>query len=271
MSQDTQTEASTRDLDGLVAFVTGGTSGIGRETAIEFARRGAKAVVITGRREAEGRETVGLINEAGGEGLFIRSDVSVEAEIKGAIDQVIEKYGRLDVAFNNAGIEGAVGTPVVEASFEDYRKVFDINVAGVLLSMKHEIPALAKSGGGKTEPGGSIINNASIAGSIGLPGMGVYIGSKHAVIGITKTAALEVARQNVRVNSVSPAGIQTEMFDRFTGGDESDAAQQFAEQHPVGRVGEVREIANAVAFLASPRTTFLTGHDLKVDGGWTAR
>jgi NAD(P)-dependent dehydrogenase (short-subunit alcohol dehydrogenase family) len=167
------------------------------------------------------------------------------------------------VAFNNAGVEW--GGPVTEASEADYRRVFDINVWGVLASMKHEIPALLKTGGG------SIINTSSVAGSIGMPGASVYIASKHAVEGLTKAAALEVARQGIRVNAVAPGGIITDMLDRFAGGTESDAAKYLTSLHPIGRLGQVREIAEPVLWLASEASSFVTGQIIKVDGGWTTQ
>ena len=245
-------------MKGKVALVTGGTSGIGRAVAIALARSGA-AVILTGRREAEGQETVRQIKAAGGQGSFFRADVSREADIRAMVDYTVKAHGRLDIAVNNAGIE--LTQPMVEATPEDFHRVYDINVLGVLLSMKHEVPAMLKSGGG------SIINISSVAGSVGFPGIAIYGGSKHAVIGMTRAAAVELAKTNIRVNSVSPAAIATDMFDRFAGTDENKAAM--AAMHPVGRVGKSEEVAAAVLFLSSDGASFITGHDLKVDGGLT--
>lgn len=246
-----------------VVLVTGGTTGIGRATAVAFAREGA-TVVVSGRRKAEGAETVTHIEKAGGKGLFVQSDVSDEAQVKSLVQTVVDQFGRLDVAFNNAGIEGSL-SPLTEATAENYAKVFDINVRGVLFSMKYEIPAMLKSGGG------SIVNTSSIAGSIGFPGAGIYVATKHAVNGLTKTAALEVATQGIRVNTVSPAAIETEMLERFLGEDAQEKRKQFAAMHPVNRVGTSEEIAAAVLFLSSPGASFITGTDLAVDGGFLAR
>jgi NAD(P)-dependent dehydrogenase (short-subunit alcohol dehydrogenase family) len=248
-------------FENKVVLITGGTSGIGRATAVAFAREGAK-VVVSGRRKAEGAETVALVEKAGGKGLFLQSDVSDEEQVKKLVATVVDHFGRLDIAFNNAGVEGVA--PLTEATVEQYEKIFNINVKGVFLSMKYEIPAMLKTGGG------SIVNTSSIAGTIGMPGAGIYIASKHAVNGLTKTAALEVAKQGIRVNAVSPAAIQTDMLDRFIGDEE--AAQKkayFAGLHPVGRIGTPEEIASAVLYLSSPGASFITGHDLLVDGGFT--
>jgi len=245
-------------MKGKIALVTGGTSGIGRAIALALARAGA-AVVVTGRREAEGQETVRLVKQAGGQASFYRADVSREADIRASVDHTVKTHGRLDIAINNAGVE--LVQPLVEATPEDFRRIYDVNVLGVLLSMKHEVPAMLRSGGG------SIVNLSSVAGHIGFPGIAIYGSSKAAVLSLTRVAAIEFAKQNIRVNSVSPAAIATDMFDRFAGSKENQAA--FAAQHPVGRVGQPEEVAAAVLFLASDAAPFVTGHDLKVDGGFT--
>lgn len=248
---------------GKVVLVTGGTSGIGRETSLAFAREGA-SVVITGRRDELGTKVAAELNEiGGGKGHFVKADITKPDDIERMVAETVSKYGRLDVAFNNAGLEGDL-VPVTEQSIENYDRVFTANVRGVLLSMKHEIPAILKSGGG------AIINNASIAGLIGMAGLSVYGASKHAVIGLTKSAALEWAKEGVRINAVAPAAIQTDMYDRFTGGDAA-AKEQFVSYHPIGRVGTPDEIASAVLWLGSNEASFMVGHTLTVDGGFTAQ
>lgn len=254
------------DLKGKVALITGGTSGIGRATAIALAQNGAH-VVVTGRREAEGKAVADEVRKMGVQGVFIKGDVTDEAHVKSAVAEAKKLTGRLDLAFNNAGVElGNVNT--TDGTVEQYRKVMDINVLGVLLSMKHEISAMLAQGPGKDGVNGAIVNNASIAGTVGMAGVGLYIASKHAVLGLTKSAALETAKAGIRVNAVSPGGIETEMFDRFTGGS-TDAKAWMASMHPVGRMGHADEIAKPVLFLLSNASSFVTGHDLKVDGGFT--
>jgi NAD(P)-dependent dehydrogenase (short-subunit alcohol dehydrogenase family) len=245
-------------MKGKVALVTGGTSGIGRATAVALAKAGA-SVVVAGRREAEGQETVRLVQKAGGKGGFFRADVSKEGDIRALIDHTVKAFGRLDIAVNNAGIEHT--QPVVEATPEDYRRIFDVNVLGTLLSMKHEIPAMLKGGGG------SIVNTSSIAGTVGFPGIAIYGGTKAAINQMTRVAAMEVAKQGVRINAVSPAAIETEMFDRFAGSEEQKKALRA--MHPVGRAGRAEEVAAAIVFLCSDEASFITGQDLKVDGGFT--
>jgi NAD(P)-dependent dehydrogenase (short-subunit alcohol dehydrogenase family) len=255
-----------KTFENKVVLITGGTSGIGRATAVAFAREGAK-VVVTGRRKAEGAETIELVEKAGVKGLFLAGDVSDEEQVKKLVATVVDHFGRLDIAVNNAGVEGTP-KPLTEATAEEYQHVFDINVKGVFLSMKYEIPALLKNGGG------SIVNTSSAAGSHGFPSMGLYVATKHAVNGLTKVAALEHARQNIRVNTVSPAGVETDMLQRFVGkASDADTKMRdgFAETHPVGRFGTPDEIAAAILFLSAPSSGFLTGHDLLVDGGYSAK
>jgi len=246
-------------FEGKVALVTGGTSGIGKATAIAFARAGAK-VVLTGRREKEGEAVVKEIKKLGGDAAFIRTDIVKDTDVKAMVDFTIEKFGRLDIAFNNAGVEWK--GPLEQATEAEYRRIFDTNVWGVHDSMRHEIPAMSKNGGG------AIVNTSSVAGHVGLAQVSIYIASKHAVEGLTKSAALEFAKQNIRINAVAPGVIATEMFDRFAGDELRD---QIASIVPVGRVGVGEEIAAAVLYLASDAAKFTTGTSLIVDGGWVAQ
>jgi len=245
-----------------VVLITGATSGIGKVSALAFAKAGAK-VVISGRREAEGQAVAAEIKAAGGEATFVKADVSVEADVAALVAKAVAAYGRIDIAFNNAGVE--VTGPIVDATEADYRRAFDINVWGVLTSMKHEIPVMLKQGAGV------IINTSSIAGHAGMGGASIYVASKHAVEGLTKSAALEYAKQGIRVNAVAPAAIETDMLDRFTGGGSEDALSYMRSLHPVGRLGRSEDIANTVLFLASDAASFITGTSLNVDGGFLAQ
>lgn len=251
----------TAQLQGKVALITGGTSGIGKATALAAARRGVH-VVITGRRAPEGQAVVKELSGFKVKALFVQGDVTDERHVQDAVAQAKGLTGELHFAFNNAGLELA-NAPLVESTVEQYRTLFDVNVLGVMLSMKHELRAMGA--------GGSIVNNASIAGSIGMAGVGTYVATKHAVLGYTKAGALEGAKQGVRVNAVSPGGIDTDMLDRFTGGKNPDMMKWMESAHPLGRVGRVDEIAKAVLFLWSNDSSFVTGHDFKVDGGFTVQ
>jgi len=253
-----------KTFENKIVLITGGNSGIGKATALAFAKEGAN-VVISGRRVAEGEELAKKITSAGGSALFARTDVAREDDIVALVEKTVGIFGALHIAFNNAGTEGQFGLLTTEQTVEHYHQVCDINIRGVLLSMKHEIPAMLRSGGG------AIVNNSSVAGHIGFPGSSVYVASKFAVIGLTKTAALEFARQGVRVNSVSPGPIQTEMFDRAFGEGETEMKKTIATQTPVGRIGTPEEIAGAVLWLSSPGAAFITGQDITVDGGYTAQ
>jgi NAD(P)-dependent dehydrogenase (short-subunit alcohol dehydrogenase family) len=251
----------TPELEGKVALVTGGTSGIGRETAALFARAGAK-VVIAGRREQEGEETVALIRSAGGEGVFIRTDVSKASDVDALIQKAVEKFDRLDFAFNNAGIEGPYA-PIVRQSEEDFDRTININLKGVWLCLKYEIRQMLKQG----SPG-AIVNMASVLGLVGSAGVAAYSASKHGVIGLTQTAALENAKKGIRVNAVCPGFVETPMSDRTL---RVPAARQFAVGcHPIGRLGKATEIAEAVLWMCSDRASFMTGQVLSLDGGFLA-
>jgi NAD(P)-dependent dehydrogenase (short-subunit alcohol dehydrogenase family) len=261
MQFDFLEEIMEKNLEGKVAIVTGGTSGIGRASAIALAREGAK-VVVSGRREKEGQETVQLIKKAGGTALFVKADITNEADVSMLVKKCVETYGRLDIAFNNAGVFGH--TPIVDVTIEEYKRIFDANVEGVVLSMKHEVPAMLKNGGG------AIINMASVVGLVGVAEASLYDASKHAVIGLTKSAALEFAKKNIRVNAVAPAGIETEMLEGYVVDYNSEGAKQFKALHPMGRFGKPEEIASVVVFLASSGASYVTGQTIAIDGGFIA-
>jgi NAD(P)-dependent dehydrogenase (short-subunit alcohol dehydrogenase family) len=248
---------------GKVALVTGGTGGIGRATAVAFAGEDAKVVVV-GRREAEGRETVRLIEAAGGTAMCVQADVSRAADAQAMVEAALTQYGRLDAVFNNAGIEGNAGL-LHEQTEANYDQVMGVNLKGHWLSMKYEIPAILKSGGG------AIVNNSSVGGLVGVAHMSIYSASKHAIIGLTKSAALDYAKQGIRVNAVAPGGVQSDMLDRVTGGPNSESRAKMAAFHPMGRIGQPEEIAAAVLWLCSDEASFVTGHILSVDGGFVAR
>jgi NAD(P)-dependent dehydrogenase (short-subunit alcohol dehydrogenase family) len=251
----------TKELESKVALVTGGTSGIGRDTAVLFAKAGAK-VVIAGRREPEGRQTIELIRAAGGDGLFVQADVSKASEVDGLIQKTVQQFGRLDIAFNNAGIEG-VWVPIVRQSEEDWDRTIDINLKGVWLCLKYEIRQMLRQ-----QAGGAIVNMSSIAGHVGSAGAAAYTASKHGVLGLTKTAALENARSGIRVNAVCPAAIETPMADRIFG---APAVHKYVLScHPIGRFGTPMEIAEAVVWMCSDRASFMTGQSLVLDGGFLA-
>jgi NAD(P)-dependent dehydrogenase (short-subunit alcohol dehydrogenase family) len=253
-------------LSGKVAVITGATSGIGQATAIAFASAGVK-VVLGGRRLAKGETIVQEIKASGGEAIFVQTDVSKEAQVKNLIEKTIATYGKLDIAFNNAGVGERLGTSTIEQTEADYQFVFDINVKGVLLSMKYEIPEMLKNGGG------SIINTTSVASTVAMPGAAIYVASKHAALGLTRSTALEYAGQGIRVNAVSPGGVETEMLQKNTGTPEEASASReyFKSLHPMGRFASPEEIAATVLFLASPAAAFMTGSNLVIDGGWTAQ
>jgi NAD(P)-dependent dehydrogenase (short-subunit alcohol dehydrogenase family) len=249
------------EFAGKVALITGGNAGIGRATAIEFAKHGAK-VVVSGRREKEGHEVIAEIKALGGEAIFVKTDVSKASDVKAMIEQTLETFGRLDYAFNNAGIEQAL-TPLPEQTEETYDQIMNINVKGVWLALKHEVPAMLKAGGG------AIVNNSSIAGLVGFAMAPVYVASKHAVNGLTKSVALEYAKQNVRINAVAPGPIETRMYLDFA--KTREVRQMLESAVPSGRVGQPEDIASTVIWLCSDSASFVTGQIFPVDGGYTAQ
>ncbi|NKB69889.1 MAG: glucose 1-dehydrogenase [Candidatus Latescibacteria bacterium] len=245
-------------LEGKVAIVTGGSSGIGRATACALAEAGAK-VAVSARRQSEGEQTVELIKEAGGEALFVRADVAAEADCERTVERTLEAFGRLDCAFNNAGTSGRGGT--LDTELADWNRVLTVNLTGVMLSMKYQIPPMIEQGGG------AIVNNASVLGLVGLGGASSYVASKHGVVGLSKSAALEFAPKKVRVNAVCPGFTMTEMT-RATLTDPERLARAM-EKEPLGRYAEPEEIAASVLWLCSEASSFVTGQAIAVDGGWS--
>jgi len=248
-------------MNSQVVLITGGLTGIGRATAFAFAKEGAQ-LVISGRHSDEGQKLVGEIRKEGAQAEFILADVRREEEIRDLIDKTVERYGRLDVAVNTAGTEGVPG-PLMEQTADSYAATFDTNVLGTLLSMKHELRVMLPRGKG------SIVNVSSTYGHIGAPGASVYSASKHAVEGLTKSAALEAAGSGVRVNAIAPGPIETAMLNRFLKTDERKAG--VTSGVPLKRVGRPEEIAEAIVFVSSDKASFITGASYLVDGGKTAQ
>jgi len=249
-------------MNSPVVLITGALTGIGRATALAFAREGRR-VVVSGRREEAGQALAAELRALGTEAEFVRADVRFEAEIRNVVEKTVERFGRIDVAVNNAGTEGH-SAPIVDQSVASYEDTFAVNVLGTLLSMKYEMRAMLAQGGG------SIINLSSIAGRVGIGGSSVYAASKHAVEGLTKSAALEGAAAGVRVNAVAPGPVETGMFDRFVGGSE-EVKSEFLSTVPVRRAAAPEEIAQTIVFLASDNARYLTGQSVAVDGGYTAQ
>jgi len=246
-------------FENKVAIVTGGSFGIGKATAKAFARRGAKVVIADW---VEDYSTLKEIQDDGGSAIFVKCDVSKTSDVTALITKTIETFRRIDFAVNNAGVEGGTA-PTHECTEENWDKTININLKGVWLCMKQEIPPMLKQGKG------AIVNIASIAGLVGFPGLRAYVVSKHGIVGLTKTAALEYAKQGIRVNAVCPGVIKTPMVDRTTGKDKA-VEKQYEAMEPVGRMGEPEEVAESIVWLCSDAASFVTGHALAVDGGWTA-
>jgi NAD(P)-dependent dehydrogenase (short-subunit alcohol dehydrogenase family) len=245
--------------DQKVAIVTGGSSGIGRAAAIALAKQGVK-IAIAARRAKEGEETVRLVKEAGSEGIFVKTDVANENDVRSLVEKTVKQYNRLDYAFNNAGIE-EMTTPLVDQTSEVFDQIMNVNVKGVWLSMKYEIPEMIRTGGG------AIVNTSSGAGVIGYPQQPIYIASKHAVLGLTKSAALEYAKSGIRINAIAPGVTETEMVERV----DKQLIEHLKSITPIGRIGDPQEIANAVVWLLSDKASFVLGHTLLVDGGVVSR
>src|SRR3989475_3823897 len=252
----------TKQFEGKVALVTGAASGIGRASALAFAREGAKTVVADVLVEG-GEETVRIIKEAGGDALLVRTDVSKAAEVETLIQKIVETYGRLDYAHNNAGVAGA-DAPTADCTEENWDHTIAINLKGVWLCMKYEIPQMLKQGSG------AIVNTASVAGLVGLPGFSAYVAAKHGVNGLTKTAALEYAKAGIRVNAVCPGAIRTPMFERGVR-DNPGLEEQVRAMEPIGRMATPEEVGEAVVWLCSEAASFVTGLPMAVDGGWVAQ
>lgn len=245
-----------------VVLVTGALTGIGRATALAFAEQGHQ-LVISGRHDAQGQAFAAELRGVGVKAEFVRADVRYEADVRQLVDHVVQRFGRLDIAVNNAGTEGGLG-PITEQSIDNFATTFDTNVLGTLLCLKHELRVMLKQGSG------SIVNLSSIAGQVGVPGASVYVASKHAVEGLTKSAALEAASSGVRVNAVAPGPVDTGMLDRFVGGNEA-AKAGFLSTVPARRAASAAEVAQAIVFVASSKAAYLTGQSIAVDGGYTAQ
>ena len=250
------------ELIGKVAIVTGASAGIGRAAAFALAAQGAK-VVVADVDVTRGEQVASDINDKGGTAVFVRADVSDDTSVAALVAETVAQFGGLDVAFNNAGIEGTPA-PTAECTPENWQRTLAVNLTGVWSCMRHEIPRMLERGGG------SIVNMSSVAGLVGFATTPAYTASKHGVVGLTKTAALDYAEQGIRVNAVCPGVIDTEMVERFTGGQpEAEAAMVATE--PVGRLGRPEEIADTVVWLCSDRSSFVTGQAIAVDGGFVAR
>ena len=251
-----------RLLEGKVALITGAGSGIGRATALIFAREGAK-LVLSDIAAENGEESLRMVREAGAEAAFVRSDVAKLAEVEALVAAAVSSFGRLDCAFNNAGIDGRMGK-VTECSEENWNRTIGVNLTGVFFCMRAEIPQMLRQGGG------AIVNTASAAGLTGSPGLPAYVASKHGVVGLTRAAAIEYGREKIRVNCVCPGPIRTPMLGRLLT-NRPEMEHRFASAEPLKRLGEPSEIGEAVAWLCSDAASYVTGHAMSVDGGYMAK
>lgn len=244
-----------------VVLITGGSSGIGRATALAFAEEGARVAVVA-RRPGAGEQVAQAIRDEGGEARFLAADVTREEDVERMVDGVVDAFGGLDVAFNNAGTWSPA--PFAHVTTPDWHRELDVNLTSVFLSMKHELPALERRGGGV------IINNASVLGLVGVGGLAPYVAAKHGVVGLSRAAALEYARSGIRIKTIAPAGVDTPRY-RATMGAAEDTAEQFRSMHPVGRLATPEEVAGLVVYLASDEAGFFVGTTVAMDGGWSAQ
>jgi NAD(P)-dependent dehydrogenase (short-subunit alcohol dehydrogenase family) len=256
-------DAMTRQLEGSVALVTGGAAGIGRAAALAFAAQGAKVAIADLKVDA-GNEVARAIEQTGGRAIFVPADVSKTSEVEALIGKTVGAFGRLDCAFNNAGIEGQLAT-TADCTEENFDRIVSVNLRGIWLCLRYEIRQMLRQ-----ESGGAIVNMSSVAGLIGFPNLPAYVASKHGVVGLTKTAALEYAKKGIRINAICPGVIHTEMIDRITGRDPA-VEKQFVDLEPMGRMGTPEEIAAGAVWLCSGAASFVTGHALAVDGGLVAQ
>ncbi len=250
-------------MQGKVVLVTGGSTGIGRASSLVFAREGA-TVVVADINLAAGEGTACAIRDSGGQAVFIAADVSKRGDVETLVNRAVGLYGRLDCAFNNAGIAGAIGSAVHDYSEDAWDRVMGINLKGVWLCLKYEIQQMLKQGGG------AIVNTASIWGLVGAPGASAYVASKHGVVGLTRAAALEYATRGIRINAVNPGTIRTPILDPFIAAD-PEFESMITARHPIGRIGMPEEVAEAVVWLCSDAASFVVGQNLPVDGGYTTQ
>lgn len=251
-----------RRLENKVALITGASSGIGRATAVAFAKAGAK-VVLASRSEASTQQTLRMVEEYGGKGIFVKTDVTIAKDVENLVQKTLETYGRLDCAFNNAGVGGTPG-PLFQLAEEEFDQIVDTNLKGVWLCLKYQIPVMLANGGG------SIVNMSSVGGLLGAAGTAAYTASKHGVVGLTRVAAIEYARANVRVNAVCPSVIDHTVMVDYVKEAHPEVYNYLLGTHPIGRIGQPKEVANAVTWLCSDEASFITGVAFPVDGGTVA-